>query len=189
MVTAVVPLPFVDGIVYGEGPRWRCGRLWFTDGPAGKVYSAGESGDLTVEVEVEHPSGLGWLPDGTLVVSSLFAPKVHYVGVEGAVHETFDISHVAWSTDDLVVTPDGRIFVDLYQRTGTALTDAHYSWWSTKLPMKGLPRASRWDGLCRRGSMCPVIDSQQHPRHDWALRCRQPFQSSPNAESGLVRVE
>jgi sugar lactone lactonase YvrE len=68
---ALEPLPFIDGIVYGEGPRWHGGRLWFTDGPAGKVYSVGESGDLAVEVEVERASGLGWLPDGTLVVSSL----------------------------------------------------------------------------------------------------------------------
>jgi sugar lactone lactonase YvrE len=121
MVTAIEPRPFVDGIVYGEGPRWRFGRLWFTDGPAGKVYSVGEPGDLTVEVEVERPSGLGWLPDGTLVVSSLFAPKVHYVDASGVVNDTLDVSHVAWSTNDVVVTPDGRIFVDLYQRNGTAM--------------------------------------------------------------------
>ncbi|MGZ5363174.1 MAG: hypothetical protein ACXWZR_03350 [Mycobacterium sp.] len=61
---AVEPLPFIDGIVYGEGPRWHDGRLWFSDGPAGKVYSAGEPGDVAVEAEVEHASGLGWLPDG-----------------------------------------------------------------------------------------------------------------------------
>ena len=43
------------------------------------MYSAGEDGDLTVEAEVPHASGLGWLPDGTLVVSTLFEPKVHHV--------------------------------------------------------------------------------------------------------------
>jgi sugar lactone lactonase YvrE len=63
-IEVVEPLPFVDGIVYGEGPRWHNGRLWFSDGPANKVYSVGESGDLTVEAEVAHASGLGWLPDG-----------------------------------------------------------------------------------------------------------------------------
>ena len=67
----VEALPFIDGIVYGEGPRWHGGRLWFSDGPAGKVYSADETGDLKVEAEVPHASGLGWLPDGTLVVSAL----------------------------------------------------------------------------------------------------------------------
>jgi sugar lactone lactonase YvrE len=77
------PLPFIDGIVFGEGPRWHDGRLWFTDGPTGKVYSAGETGDLTVEVELERASGLGWLPDGTLVVSTLFEAKVHHVDAQG----------------------------------------------------------------------------------------------------------
>ena len=79
MTTAVEALPFIDGIVYGEGPRWHNGRLWFSDGPAGRVYSAGESGDLRVEAEVPHASGLGWLPDGTLVVSALFEAKIHHV--------------------------------------------------------------------------------------------------------------
>jgi hypothetical protein len=76
-IEVVEPLPFVDGIVYGEGPRWHNGRLWFSDGPANKVYSVGESGDLTVEAEVAHASGLGWLPayqvepDGSLGTPSL----------------------------------------------------------------------------------------------------------------------
>ncbi len=115
MTTAVEALPFIDGIVYGEGPRWHNGRLWFSDGPAGRVYSAGESGDLTVEAEVAHASGLGWLPDGTLVVSALFDAKIHHVDERGNVVAAFDLSDVAVSTNDLVVAPDGRTYVDLYQ--------------------------------------------------------------------------
>lgn len=112
---AVAPLPFVDGIVYGEGPRWHDGRLWFSDGPAGKVYSAGERGNLTVEAEVAQSSGLGWLPDGTLVVSTLLDAKVYHIDAHGDVKATHDLGHVAWSTNDLLVTPDGRAYVDLYQ--------------------------------------------------------------------------
>ena len=115
MTTAVEALPFIDGIVYGEGPRWHNGRLWFSDGPAGRVYSAGESGDLIVEAEVAHASGLGWLPDGTLVVSALFDAKIHHVDERGNVVAAFDLSDVAVSTNDLVVAPDGRTYVDLYQ--------------------------------------------------------------------------
>lgn len=115
---SVEPLPFIDGIVFGEGPRWHDGRLWFTDGPAGKVYSAGETGDLTVEVELERASGLGWLPDGTLVVSTLFEAKVHHVDAQGNLAATYDLGEVAWSTNDLVVTADGRTYVDLYATEG-----------------------------------------------------------------------
>jgi sugar lactone lactonase YvrE len=118
---AVQPRPFADGIVYGEGPRWHDGRLWFSDGPAGKVYSAGETGDLRVEAEVEHASGLGWLPDGTLVVSTLFDAKIYHVDVHGTVTGTFDIGDIANSANDLVVARDGRAYVDLYQDSGGAI--------------------------------------------------------------------
>jgi sugar lactone lactonase YvrE len=115
VTTAVEAVPFVDGFVYGEGPRWHDGRLWFSDGPAGKVYSTGEAGDVVVEAEVPHASGLGWLPDGTLVVSTLFDAMIYHVDEHGNVVATFDLGDVAASTNDLVVAPDGRAYVDLYQ--------------------------------------------------------------------------
>ena len=118
---AVEPLPFIDGIVYGEGPRWHDGRLWFSDGPAGKVYSVGDTGDLRVEAEVEHASGLGWLPDGTLVVSTLFDSRIYHLDVHGTVTATFDIGDIANSANDLVVARDGRAYVDLYQDSGGAI--------------------------------------------------------------------
>ena len=120
-IEAIEPLPFIDGIVYGEGPRWHNGRLWFSDVLAGKVCSVGEAGDVAVEAEVAHASGLGWLPDGTLVVSTLFDAKVHHVDAQGQVAATFDLSDFAWTTNDLFVAPDGRAYVDLYQ----AIRDRH----------------------------------------------------------------
>ncbi|MDG5482160.1 SMP-30/gluconolactonase/LRE family protein [Mycolicibacterium gadium] len=117
-IEVVEPLPFIDGIVYGEGPRWHDGRLWFSDGPAGKVYSAGEAGDLKVEAEVPHASGLGWLADGTLVVSTLMEAKIHHVDRRGAITATFDVSDLAFTTNDLFVAPNGRGYVDLYGTQG-----------------------------------------------------------------------
>lgn len=118
MTTAVEPLPFIEGIVYGEGPRWHDGRLWFSDGPSAKVYSVSESGDLTVEAQIAKASGLGWLPDGTLVVSTLFDAKIHHVDAAGNITATYDHSDRAHSTNDLVVAPDGRTYVDLYGTEG-----------------------------------------------------------------------
>ena len=117
-IKAVEALPFIDGIVYGEGPRWHNGRLWFSDGPAGKVYSAGEAGDVVVEAEIAHASGLGWLADGTLVVSTLFDTKIHHVDAGGNTVATNDLSDLVRSTNDLLVTPDGRTYVDLYGNEG-----------------------------------------------------------------------
>ncbi len=80
------------------------------------MYSAGESGDLAVEAEVEHASGLGWLPDGTLVVSALFEAKIYHVDEHGEGRRRPSTSATSpCSTNDLLVTPDGRAYVDLYQ--------------------------------------------------------------------------
>ncbi|WP_253946873.1 SMP-30/gluconolactonase/LRE family protein [Mycolicibacterium rhodesiae] len=92
---AVVALPFIEGIAYGEGPRWRDGRLWFTDGFSNTVCSASDAGDLRVEAEVPKASGLGWLPDGTLVVSALMEPKIYHVDTDGSITATFDVSDLA----------------------------------------------------------------------------------------------
>jgi sugar lactone lactonase YvrE len=113
--------PFIDGIEFGEGPRRHEGRLWFTDGFAGKVYSAGESGDLRVEAEIARASGLGWLPDGTLVVSTLFDTKIYHVDGHGSVVNTFDQSDIGRSTNDLLVTDDGSGYVDVYRPEGDAI--------------------------------------------------------------------
>ncbi|MFV8051854.1 SMP-30/gluconolactonase/LRE family protein [Mycobacterium sp. 48b] len=121
-VEAIAAVPFVDGIVYGEGPRWHGDRLWFTDGLAGRVYSAGAAGDLVVEVELARASGLGWLPDGTLVVSTLFSAELHHADARGHVTASFDVSDIAWSTNDLLVAADGRTYVDLYIADGRGLT-------------------------------------------------------------------
>ncbi len=122
---AVVALPFVDGFVYGEGPRWHNGRLWFTDGPAGRVYSVDEDGKLVVQADVPHASGLGWLPDGTLVVSALFDALIYHVDPQGDVVATVDLSGLASMTNDLLVAPDGRTYVDLYGAEGqVGLVDA-----------------------------------------------------------------
>lgn len=111
--------PFVDGFRYGEGPRWHDGRLWFSDSLGDRVYSAGEAGDLRVEADVARPSGLGWLADGTLLVSTLFDAKLRYVDGCGATVATTDVSDFAFTTNDLLVAPDGRAYVDLYNKTST----------------------------------------------------------------------
>jgi len=62
----------VKGLSYTEAPRWHDGRLWFVDFYTHRVISVAENGsDLRVEAKVpQQPSGLGWLPDGRLLVVS-----------------------------------------------------------------------------------------------------------------------
>jgi sugar lactone lactonase YvrE len=108
---------FVQGFRYGEGPRWHDGRLWFTDGPAGKIHVVGENGVIQTAASASNPSGLGWMPDGTMVVSALQAARIDYV-IDGQARVQHDLTDLAWSTNDMVVTSDGGIYVDLYIITG-----------------------------------------------------------------------
>ena len=66
------PEPFVGGIDFGEGPRWHDGRLWFSDFYQHAVKAASLDGTVEVVLEMSgQPSGLGWLPDGDLLLVSM----------------------------------------------------------------------------------------------------------------------
>jgi sugar lactone lactonase YvrE len=64
--------PLVEGLVYPECPRWHSGLLWFSDQHAGIVATVDPAGRLEEALAVPgRPAGLGWLPDGTLLVVSM----------------------------------------------------------------------------------------------------------------------
>ena len=102
-----------EGIVFGEGPRWHDGRLWFADVHGNAVKSLDDQGHVEVQVETEHPSGLGWLPGGPLLISTLLEPTLKKVDA-GQVSVLEDFSDRGWSLNDMVVAPDGRAYVDIY---------------------------------------------------------------------------
>lgn len=113
----------LDGLAFPEGPRWHAGRLWFSDMHAHVVLALDiASGEAETIVEVPNaPSGLGWLPDGTLLVVSMEDRKVlRFEG--GRLVEHADLS--PWATfhcNDMVVDSLGRAYVgnfgfDLHQR-------------------------------------------------------------------------
>ena len=59
--------PLLTGLSFGEGPRWRDGKLWFSDFYVHQVRTVDEAGRAETIVEVPgQPSGLGWRPDGTI---------------------------------------------------------------------------------------------------------------------------
>ena len=66
-----------EGIYFGEGPRWHDGRLWFSDFYAHEVKSVSLAGDLRTEFEIDdQPSGLGWTPDGSMLIVSMTRRQV-----------------------------------------------------------------------------------------------------------------
>ena len=104
----------VDGLHFLECPRWHDGRIWFVDFYSFAVYSAAEDGsDRRVEAEVpEQPSGLGWLPDGRLLVVSMKDRRILRREADGSLVTHADLSgHVTGHPNDMVVDAAGRAFV------------------------------------------------------------------------------
>jgi sugar lactone lactonase YvrE len=106
--------PVVTDMAYLECPRWHDQRIWFSDFYTYRVYSAAEDGsDLRVEAEVpQQPSGLGWLPDGRLLIVSMRDARVLRREPDGTLVCHADVSeHVNGLLNDMVVDSHGRAFV------------------------------------------------------------------------------
>jgi len=104
----------LSGMSYLECPRWHDGRIWAADFYTFQVVSAAEDGsDLRIEVEVpQQPSGIGWLPDGRLLVVSMRDSKLLRRESDGSLVEHADLSsYVTGHPNDMVVDAEGRAFV------------------------------------------------------------------------------
>jgi sugar lactone lactonase YvrE len=101
-----------EGLYFGEGPRWHEGRLWFSDFYDHTAKSMDVSGAVRTELEIDdQPSGLGWLPDGRMLVVSMQRRQVLRVDADG-VKTHADLSALAtFHTNDMVVDAHGRAYV------------------------------------------------------------------------------
>jgi sugar lactone lactonase YvrE len=99
-------------LAFAEGPRWHEGRLWFSDMHDYRVAAIDLAGTVETIVEVPgQPSGLGWLPDGTLLVVSMVDRRL--LRLDGSVlTEVADLSAQAtFHCNDMVVDAQGRAYV------------------------------------------------------------------------------
>jgi sugar lactone lactonase YvrE len=101
------------GLRFPEGPRWHAGRLYYSDMYAGEVRALDLDGRAEVVARVpSHPSGLGWLPDGTMLVVSMQDRKLLRVKEGGAPTVFADLSALApFHCNDLVVDARGHAYV------------------------------------------------------------------------------
>ena len=102
-----------EGIYFGEGPRWHEGRLWFSDFFAHAVKSVSLTGDLRTEFEIDdQPSGLGWMPDGSMLVVSMKKRQVLRRARDGKIAIHADLNGIAtFHCNDMVVDATGRAYV------------------------------------------------------------------------------
>jgi len=106
------PQILADGFAFLEGPRWRDGLLWVSDMHSQEVLTIDAEGRREVRFRVPNdPSGLGWLPDGRLLVVSMRDQKV--LREEGdRLVEHADLSALAtFHCNDMVVDAEGRAYV------------------------------------------------------------------------------
>lgn len=106
-------VPVLDGLAFAEGPRWHEGRLWFSDMHLHQVMALDPAtGDAEVIVEVPaRPSGLGWRPDGSLLVVSMVDRRLLALH-DGTLSTVADLSSVApMDCNDMVVDADGNAYV------------------------------------------------------------------------------
>jgi sugar lactone lactonase YvrE len=117
--SGAVPKLLADGFVFGEGPRWHDGRLWLSDMHGEAVYTTTLEGKTTRQLSLpgKKPSGLGFLPTGSVLVVSMTDRQLLRLDPNGTTTVHADLAHlVADELNDMVVAEDGTAFVGSYPR-------------------------------------------------------------------------
>ncbi|WP_157220652.1 SMP-30/gluconolactonase/LRE family protein [Flavisphingomonas formosensis] len=107
------PETIASGLAFPEGPRWHSGRLWVSDQHEGSVHVMDERGRVEERFAVPGgPSGMGWLPDGDLLVVSMEERRLYRRGADRTltVHAELAPLHPGHS-NDMVVDRFGRAYV------------------------------------------------------------------------------
>jgi sugar lactone lactonase YvrE len=112
MQTTLQLTPFLSQLAFPESPRWHDGALWFSDFHTHRVQRVDMAGRCETVVTVPgQPSGLGWLPDGKLLIVSMTDRRL--LRLDGKVlTEVADLSALApFHCNDMVVDAQGRAYV------------------------------------------------------------------------------
>lgn len=102
----------LDGLRFPEGPRWRGDRLWLSDMHAGVVLAVDLAGRVETIVAVPNqPSGLGWDPEGRLLVVSMKDRRLLRLEARGLARVADLAPFASFHCNDMVVDGGGRAYV------------------------------------------------------------------------------
>jgi sugar lactone lactonase YvrE len=108
-----IPNPelFLDGLTFGECPRWHQGRLWLSDMFGHRVIAVSLDGTIEEVVRMEHPAGLGWLPDGRMLVVAQPEKEIKVIA-DGRVSTWAKLDGICTGNpNDMIVDSRGRAYV------------------------------------------------------------------------------
>jgi sugar lactone lactonase YvrE len=101
----------VEGLIFGEAPRWHDDCIWASDMLGGRVVSVDHSGRLEQRAAVPSgASGLGWLQDGRMLVVSMADSRL-LAFKDGISQNYADLSISRGTPNDMVVDGHGRAYV------------------------------------------------------------------------------
>jgi sugar lactone lactonase YvrE len=103
----------ISGMSFTECPRWRNGKLYFSDFYSQRVLAVALDGTVQTIAEVPgRPSGLGFLPDGRLLIVSMRDRRIMLREFDSSLVEYSDLSRLApWHLNDMLVDHQGRAWV------------------------------------------------------------------------------
>ncbi len=103
----------LEGGAFFESPRWYDGRWWVSDFYRHLVLSVSASGESREVLEVEgQPSGLGWMPDGSMLVVSMRVHRILRWSADRGPAQHADVSEYCGGyLNDMVVDTQGRAYV------------------------------------------------------------------------------
>jgi sugar lactone lactonase YvrE len=104
----------MEGIVFGESPRWHDGRIWFSDWGAHQVIALDPDGSHEVVVSVaSFPMCIDFLPDGRLVVVDSAQQRLLRREPDGSMITHADLAPVSTKPwNDVVVDTNGNTYVN-----------------------------------------------------------------------------
>jgi sugar lactone lactonase YvrE len=107
------PQTLMTGLALGESPRWHDDRLWFSDMGAHEVVSVDLEGKSELVARVPAmPMGIGWLPDGRMLIVSSRDGLLLRRESDGSLLTHADLTSLAdhaWS--DMVVDGRGNAYI------------------------------------------------------------------------------
>lgn len=106
----------VHGLSFTESPRWRDGRLYFSDFHTHRVLAVTLDGKLETVAQLEgQPGGIGWLPDGRMLIAQKHERKVMVRDLDGTLSLYADLWNFApWHVNEMLVDSAGRAWVGNY---------------------------------------------------------------------------